>query len=83
MLLPTKGISIDRAIITIGAELLQQLEIPMSVTDLWENYNQRVTIKRKSYITFDWFSLALTFLFSLNLIEWSESAHLRRRSNVH
>ena len=83
MLLPTKGISNDRAIITIGAELLEQLEIPMSVTDLWENYIQRITAKRKNYITFDWFSLALAFLFSLNLIEWSESAHLRRRSDVH
>lgn len=83
MLLPTKGISTDRAMITIGANLLQQLEISTSVTDLWENYNQKFTTTRKKQITFDWFSLTLAFLFSLNLIEWSESGHLRRRANVH
>lgn len=81
MLLPTKGVSAERAIITVGSDVLEQLRTPKSVTALWEQYTAR---KREGggpdRITFDWFSLALASLFAINLVEWTPSGHLRRAS---
>lgn len=79
MLLPTKGVSAERAIITVGAEVLEQLQTPKSVTALWEQYS---ALERQGgssdRITFDWFSLALAYLFAINLVEWTPSGHLRK-----
>ena len=79
MLLPTKGVSAERAIITVGADVLECLQTPKSVTALWEQYTAH---EREGgdldHITFDWFSLALASLFAINLVEWTPSGHLRR-----
>lgn len=81
MLLPTKGVSTQRALITVGSELLETLETPKSVSALWEQYIARVQNQgRTDHITFDWFSLALASLFAINLVEWAPSGHLRRAS---
>ncbi len=83
MLLPTKGISAERALITVGSELLEILETPRSVSELWELLaEQNRKNDEADRITFDWFSLATACLFSINLCEWTPSGHLRRR-NVH
>lgn len=81
MLLPTKGVSAERAIITVGSDVLEQLQTPKSVTALWEQYTTRERAAGGSdYITFDWFSLALASLFAISLVEWTPSGHLRRAS---
>lgn len=80
MLLPTKGVSADRALLTVGSEILEELGSPMSVTTLWEKYRRR-TVGSSSgshLITFDWFSLALAFLFTATLVEFSDDGYLRR-----
>lgn len=79
MLLPTKGVSSDRALITIGAEILDELRDPLSVSALWE----RLTIRdrsasRRHRITFDWFALALAALYTMNLIDNSTDGFIRR-----
>lgn len=83
MLLPTKGVSAERALISVGSELLEVLQTPKSVSALWDQYAGR---ERKAgagdHITFDWFSLALASLFAINLVEWTPSGHLRR-ADVH
>lgn len=79
MLLPTKGVSAERAIITVGSDILLQLQTPKSVTALWDRYATRERNAGDSdNITFDWFSLALASLFAINLVEWTSSGHLRR-----
>lgn len=79
MLLPTKGVSAERAIITVGAEVLEQLKTPKSVSALWDRYRGCERAGGNSdHITFDWFSLALASLFAINLVEWTPSGHLRR-----
>lgn len=83
MLLPTKGVSAERALITVGANLLEVLQTPKSVSALWEQYAARENEKgRSDYVTFDWFSLGVASLFAVNLVEWTQSGHLRR-SRVH
>jgi ABC-3C biological conflict system middle component len=79
MLLPTKGVSAERAIITVGADVLEHLQTPKSVTALWEQYTAHEPEGDDlDHITFDWFSLALASLFAINLVEWTPSGHLRR-----
>lgn len=79
MLLPTKGVSSDRALITIGSDLLEELRDPMSVSALWERFNVRErSTSRGSRVTFDWFTLALSALYAMNLIDTSSDGLVRR-----
>lgn len=38
MLLPTKGIEPERALLTIGARIVSLLESPATITGLWERF---------------------------------------------
>lgn len=79
MLLPTKGVSADRALITIGADLLEELRDPLSISALWERYSERQRSKKNAgRITFDWFSLSLAALYTMGLIDTSPDGYLRR-----
>ena len=81
MLLPTKGVSTERALMTVGSALLEALHTPKSVSALWERYQERERKEgRGERVTFDWFSLALTSLFAINVVEWTPTGHLRRKS---
>lgn len=83
MLLPTKGVSRERALMTVGSDLLEALQTPKSVSSLWEHYKARQTASGTTdHITFDWFSLALASLFAIDVVEWTPSGHLRR-ADVH
>lgn len=69
MILPTKHLSQDRALLGVGAEILHILTEPKTVSRLWDELKQtRETVKSYS-LTYDWFVLALDFLFILNAIE--------------
>ena len=79
MYLPSKGVSHDRALITIGAEVLEILERPLSVSALWaaipKDRHGRSDSRR---VTFDWFSLALAALFTIEAVDWTDEGYLRR-----
>jgi hypothetical protein len=77
MILPTKRLSTSRSLIYVGAELLIMLRTPKSVNQLWKSYSSKSEFKKT--ITFDWFNLALDFLFVLGLIELS-NGQLKRVS---
>lgn len=77
MLLPTKGINPERALLTVGAELLYLLDSPATVSGLWERFTHQMGLEKKSNnITFDWFSLSLSMLFTINAINWDEKERL-------
>lgn len=83
MLLPTKGISAERALVTVGADLLELLESPTTVSALWDRFRQRSNRQSPATrVTFDWFSLALASLFAAGALEMTTTGHLRRR-HVH
>ena len=64
MILPTKHIPIDRSLSGVGAEILVALSEPLSVSETWVKV--RVSrIGQNKPITFDWFLLALSWLFSI------------------
>lgn len=72
MILPSKHFPKERALITVGAVILRQLESPRSVSELWEKLRKPQGRQDNNIaISFDWFTLALTFLFSIQAIELS------------
>lgn len=65
MILPTKRLTPDRALLTLAAEILEKLKEPKTVSRLWDEMNTGREIPGSSLITFDWFVLALDLLFML------------------
>lgn len=68
MILPGKHLRHDRAMLTLGAEILAELDQPRTVSELWEH----VKLARGSKatpISFDWFVLSLGFLYAISAIE--------------
>jgi hypothetical protein len=70
MLMPTKHIKAENALIGVGAEVLAQLSRDKTVSRLfydlqeWRNKNELTTIQ------FDWFLLSMDFLFSIGAIRF-------------
>lgn len=78
MILPTKGLGLDRALLSIGGEVLRRLDRPKTVSRLWEQIGRRDASLLES-VPYDWFVLAIDFLFMVNAIEF-EDGRLRRTS---
>lgn len=71
MILPTKHISENRCILGVGARLLALLDREQTVSSLWENYKRgNVTNQSTPPVPFDWFILALDFLYTVGAVEW-------------
>lgn len=69
MILPGKHIKQDRALISIGGDILSVLKNRMSVSQLWtEVKRHRESRAESSPLSFDWFVLALTFLFAVSAV---------------
>lgn len=64
MILPTKHISQDEALIGVGATLLAQLVAPMTVSGLWERLRGESNIG-----TFERFVLAANLLYLIGAID--------------
>jgi len=69
LILPTKRLPQDRALLAIGADVLLMLSRPQTVSKLWEDMkSRRTTRKASSPLPFDWFLLSLSFLFAIGAI---------------
>ncbi len=69
MILPGKHLQQDRALLGVGAEILGHLDEERTVSELWE----RVHAARgpaATPLSFDWFVLALTFLYAVAAVEF-------------
>lgn len=71
MILPSKHLSEDRALISVGSRILIHLENPRSVSELWEKLRASPSAAGEDYssLTFDWFTLAMSFLFAIRAVE--------------
>ena len=70
MILPTKRLPQDRALLAIGADVLLILARPQTVSKLWDEVKQNRQDRRFSTrLPFDWFLLSLTLLFAVGAIE--------------
>ena len=78
MILPTKHLPPDRALLGIGAEILCQLMEPRSVSELWEAVKEaRSRTPGAAPLSFDWFVLALNLLYAISAVDQSNGI-LRR-----
>lgn len=81
MILPSKHLSHDRALLTVGAHVLTFLTRPKTVSALWEDLNsynigQELPPRR---ITYDWFLLSLDVLYIIGIIELKSGLVARRK----
>lgn len=69
MILPGKHILPDRALITVGADVLSVIGTGASVSEIWRRVRElRATRKDASPLPFDWFVLALTLLYAISAV---------------
>lgn len=80
MILPSKGISPDRSILGIGGDLLDMMDAPIGVSTLWVRYmKRRKRLGLEAPVTFDWYVLALDFLFMIGAIGLDDKGRLVKR----
>lgn len=67
MILPAKHLKQDRALLGVGSEILAALTGEYTVSELWEAVQQRRP-QAVSPLSFDWFVLALSFLYAIDAV---------------
>jgi len=72
MILPSKHIPQEKALLTVGAELLKHLDHPKTVSAVWEDMHNSATV------SYDWFVLALDLLYAIDTIEIIDGLLMRR-----
>ena len=78
MILPTKHLRPDRALLGVGAEVLSVLTRPMTMSTLWDRVRARRSVAAPNApIDYRWFVLALDLLYLIGALEM-ERGVLRR-----
>ncbi len=81
MILPSKHLPQDRALLTIGAVLLQNLSRSITVSALWEQVSRpSKNHTAAAALRYDTFVLALDLLFLMGAIDLREGLLVRRLS---
>ena len=79
MILPTKRLGQDRALLTVGGEILGLLDEARPCPGCGKNSSGSATPPDTAPVTFDWFVLALDFLHALRAVEWERGDCERER----
>ncbi|WP_345735054.1 ABC-three component system middle component 6 [Prosthecobacter algae] len=83
MILPTKHLSQDRAILTVGARILQHLSQAKTISSLWEELPRNSAGRSDApQLRYDAFVLALDLLFMIGAIEVQEGLLTKRKVPV-
>lgn len=78
MILPTKGIDPDRALLALGGDVLRLLNEPKTVSRLWDEVRAaRLGRERNSPISYDWFILALDLLYTMGAVDMDRGRLIR------
>lgn len=78
MIMPSKHVRSDRALIGVGAELIGLLREPMTVSRLWNELRKRRTLETPNApISYSWFVLALDMLFIMGAVQIKHGIILR------
>lgn len=76
MILPTKNISPDRALLTLAGKIFDRLNVPRTVSGIWDEFRTQQVSRP---IAYGWFILAIDLLFLMQLV-WLDQDGLLRRS---
>jgi hypothetical protein len=82
VILPSKHLSQERALLTVGGRILQHLRQPKTVSALWEELNPKTedsTFTNKP-LSFDGFVLALDLLYLIGTINMEDGLLTRIKS---
>jgi hypothetical protein len=77
MVLPDRNIAPDRALLTIGGLIFDQLAQPMTVSRLWDEIRE---LHEKRPISYVWFLLSVDLLFVLDLVWFDQDGLLKRNA---
>ncbi len=81
MILPSKHLPQDRALLTVGAIILRNLSHPITVSALWEQMSHSAgEQKAPPLLLYDAFVLALDLLFLLSAVELHDGLIVRGAS---
>jgi len=78
MILPTRNIAPDRALLTVSGEVFQLLRHPETVSGLWDRIRGANASRPLAY---SWFLLAVDLLFVLGLVAYDDRGLLVRTTN--
>lgn len=79
MILPTKHLRPERALISVGARVLQLLGEPKTVSRLWEDVRNQLAKEPAAWeLPWDWFVLALDLLHAVGAIALDENGLVAR-----
>ena len=79
LLLPTKGISAERALLTIAPRIARLMDRPMTTSELWDEFRRsQLRTSEGQRITFDWFTLGVVLLFTIGAVDFDSKGRLRR-----
>lgn len=80
MITPTKGITPDRALLSVGAQIVQQLDRPATVSQAWRKLcDWRADQGHQAPVSFGWFVLALDVLHAVGAVELRDGLLTVRR----
>jgi ABC-3C biological conflict system middle component len=81
MILPTKHIRPGRALVGVGAEVLDVLKRPMTMSRLWDEVRGRRTLYAPNApIDYQWFILSLDFLYTIGALDFERGLVRRVQS---
>ena len=70
MILPTKHIRPDRSLLGVGAQVLEMLDSPMTMSKLWDEFRiRRSGTGPDAPISYRWFVLALDLLYLVGALD--------------
>lgn len=78
MILPSKHLPSERALLFVGARVLRRLDRPKTVSQVWSEISRRGVV-RQPILNFDWFVLALDFLFMTEAITFDRGLMSRQK----
>lgn len=80
MILPSKRVKPEDSLLALGNVILSQLETPKTVSELWDEICDFRKNKQVGNISFDWFVIALDFLYAISAIDFNGN-HVARSSH--
>ena len=80
MILPTKHMATNRALLGVGGEVLRALSTPKTMSALWDEIRGADHQEKQAAIDYKWFVLALDLLFMLGAVELAQGVLQRKAS---
>lgn len=71
MILPGKHLKYDRSLISIGGDIISIMHGKHTVSEIWERTRSNRS-PQASPLSYDWFILSLSFLYTIGAIEYEQ-----------